>query len=325
MEEDDCHFTLADLDAAAAIVRQSLPETPQYEWPLLGKRCGCRLWVKHENHLPTGAFKLRGGIVYLNDLRLRQPEVRGVIAATRGNHGQSIAWVASRMGMSTTIVVPHGNNQEKNAAMRALGAELIEHGVDFQAAYDQATRLAKERDLHLVPSFHPLLVRGVASWALEFFRAVPDLDVLYVPIGLGSGICGAIAARDALGLNFEIVGVVAQGAPTYADSFKAGRSVPSERTETMADGIACRVPDENALKIISAGARRVVAVSEEAIAAAIAAFLHDTHNLAEGAAAAALAAVMGDRDQLAGRKVGVVLTGSNIDAATLRSALTGRT
>jgi threonine dehydratase len=321
MANDDYRLSLADLEAATAVVRQGLFETPQFEWPLLGKRCGCRIWVKHENHLPVGAFKVRGGLVYLHDLQRKQPTVRGVIAATRGNHGQSIAWAAARVGITATLVVPHGNNPEKNAAMLALGAELVERGDDFQAAYEVAAALSQERGLHLVPSFHPSLIRGVASWALEFFRAVPALEVLYVPIGLGSGICGAIAARDALGLRTEIVGVVAQSAPTYFNSFNAGRPVPSERADTIADGIACRIPDANALRIILAGAQRVTAVSEQAIREAIAVYLHDTHNLAEGAAAAALAAIIADRERLAGKRVGVVLTGGNIDAATLRLAL----
>ncbi|HYE07219.1 MAG TPA: threonine dehydratase [Planctomycetota bacterium] len=321
MALSDHDLSLGALDAAAATIREVLAPTPQYDWPLLSARCGCRLWVKHENHLPVGAFKLRGGIVYVAELRRSRPEVRGVIVATRGNHGQSVAWAASRAGMTTTVVVPRANNPEKNAAMRALGAELIEHGDDFQAAYERAVAIAGERSLHLVPSFHPALVRGVASWSLELMRAVPTLTVLYVPIGLGSGICGAIAARDALGLTIEIVGVVAQGAPTYADSFAAGRPVPSARAQTIADGIACRVPDADALRMIRAGASRIVAVSEADIAAAMTAYLHDTHNLAEGAAAAALAAVVADRERNAGRDVGVVLSGGNVDAALLRSVV----
>ena len=311
----------AALEAAAALVHETLPPTPQIEWPLLAQRCGARVIVKHENHLPTGAFKLRGGLVYMHELRAREPGLRGVIAATRGNHGQSVTVAARRYGLLATIVVPHGNSLEKNAAMRAQGARLVEHGRDFQDAFEHAQRLAARDALHLVPSFHPALVRGVASCALELLRAEPQLDLLYVPIGLGSGVCAALDARDALGLRTRIVGVVAERAPTYALSFAAGRVVATESADTLADGLAVRVPNPDALARIGKGVERIVAVSEAEIASAIRAFFSDTHNVAEGAAAAALAAVLRERDSVAGKRVGIVLTGGNIDRALYRAIL----
>src|ERR1700733_11250500 len=223
--------TLDQLEAAAEIVYRVLPPTPQICWPLLCERTGAEVWVKHENHTPLGAFKVRGGLVYMDDLRRRQPSLTGVIAATRGNHGQSIAFAAKRAGLRAVIVVPYGNSVEKNAAMRSLGAEVIEHGHDFQEAYEYSARLAAEQHLHFVRSFDPALLRGVASYALELCRAVPDLDAIYVPIGMGSGICGCIAVRNALGLKTEIIGVVAQGAPAYVLSLAAGRPIASERVE----------------------------------------------------------------------------------------------
>ena len=311
----------AALEAAAALVHQTLQPTPQLEWPLLSQRCRARVIVKHENHLPTGAFKLRGGLVYMHELVKREPGMRGVIAATRGNHGQSIAVSARRFGLEATIVVPHANSLEKNAAMRAQGAELVEHGRDFQDALEQAQALAARDGLHLVPSFHPALVRGVASWALELLRAEPDLAVLYVPIGLGSGVCAALEARDALGLRTQIVGVVAECAPTYALSLAAGRPVATESANTLADGLAVRVPNALALARIQAGVERIVAVSEAEIRAAIRAYFSDTHNVAEGAAAAALAACLREREAVAGKRVGLVLTGGNIDRALYRAIL----
>jgi threonine dehydratase len=304
---------LAELEADAAFVHEVLPPTPQIAWPLLARRVGTEVWVKHENHLPAGSFKPRGGLVYFRELRAREPEVRGVIAATRGNHGQSVPFAARRFGLPTTIVVPHGNALEKNAAMRALGATLIEHGRDFQEAYEHAQALAVERGLHFVPSFHEWIVRGVATYALELLRAVPDLELLYVPIGLGSGICGAIRARDALGARTRIVGVVTEGAPTYALSFAAGKPVATDSANTLADGLAVRVPNADAVAQICAGAERIVTVSEADIRAAMRALFSDTHNVAEGAGAASLAACLRERAAVAGRRVGVVMTGGNVD------------
>jgi len=313
---------LSELEEAAALVRTAVPPTPQYCWPLLSRRVGAELWVKHENHTPTGAFKIRGGLVYLDELRRAQPGIAGVISATTGNHGQSIAYAATRLGIAATIVVPHGNSPEKNRAMRGFGADLVEHGHDFQAAYEYAVARAEAERLHMLRSFHPLLVRGVASYALELFRAVGGLDTVYVPIGLGSGICGVIAARDALGETAEIVGVVAENAPTYALSFAAGHAVPTNSADTMAGGLAVRVPNEEALAIIRAGAARIVAVSEAEMRQAMRIMFTDTHNLAEGAGAAPLAAALKERGRLAGKRVAVVQSGGNIDRATLTRVLT---
>jgi len=306
---------LAELEADAAFVHATLPPTPQIAWPLLARRAGAEVWVKHENHLPAGSFKPRGGLVYFRELLAREPKVRGVVAATRGNHGQSVPFAARRFGLPTTIVVPRANSRDKNAAMGALGATLIEHGRDFQEAFEHAQKLAVAEGLHFVPSYHPWLVRGVASYVLELLRAVPDLAVLYVPIGLGSGICAAIRARDALAARTRIVGVVTERAPTYALSFDAGKPVPTESADTFADGLAVRVPNADALERIRTGAERVVTVSEAEVRAAVRALFSDTHNVAEGAGAAALAGCLKERGQLAGRRVGVVLTGGNIDRA----------
>jgi threonine dehydratase len=314
--------TLATLDAAAAVVYCAMPPTLQQRWPLLDARCGAEVWVKHENHTPVGAFKVRGGLVYLDDLSRRSPRVSGIVAATRGNHGQSVAFAAARHGLPVTAVVPFGNSESKNRAMTALGAELVERGRDFQDALDAARSLAAERGWHFMPSFHPLLVRGVASWALEFMRAVPDLHTLYVPIGLGSGICGAIAVRDLLNLRTRIVGVVSAGAPAYARSLEAGRLVSHDVTTQLADGLACRTPVAEALEIIGKGAERVVEVTDEDVEAAMRAIYDDTHNVAEGAAAAALAAVLQERELIAGQRVGIVLTGANVDASAFARALT---
>jgi threonine dehydratase len=313
--------TLTELDAAAEIVRRVVPPTPQYCWPLLSRRVGAELWVKHENHTQTGAFKIRGGVVYLDDLRRSQPSIAGVISATTGNHGQSIACAATRLGLKATIVVPHGNSPEKNRAMAGFGATLVEHGHDFQAAYEHAMAMAERDNLHPVRSFHPLLVRGVASYGLELFRAVPDLDTVYVPIGLGSGICGVIAAREALGLKTEIVGVVAANAPTYALSFAAGKPVASNSADTFAGGLAVRVPDAAALDIICRYVTRIVTVTEAEMRAAMRIIFSDTHNLAEGAGAAPFAAALQARDQLAGKKVAVIQSGGNIDRALFAEIL----
>ncbi len=306
-------FSLEELRDAHRIVREALRPTPTFAWPLLARRLGAEIVVKHENHHPIGAFKVRGGVTYVDAFRRRAPNAAGLISATRGNHGQSLAFAGRRFGIPVTIVVPMGNSTEKNAAMRALGANLIEHGADFQAAREEAQRLARARGVEIVPAFHRDLALGVATYALELFGDRPDLDVLYVPIGQGSGICGCIAARDLLGLKTEIVGVQATRAPAYALSFAAGRAVSTEGSDTLADGMATRVPDEQALDIIRRGASRIVLVSDAEIAAAIRVYWTDTHNLAEGAGAAGLAAAMQERSRLAGRRVGLVLSGGNID------------
>ncbi|MCH8035942.1 MAG: threonine dehydratase [Proteobacteria bacterium] len=312
---------LGEIEAAAELIYRHLGPTPEYCWPLICERAGTEVWVKHENHTPIGAFKLRGGLVYLDDLMKRAPETRGVIAATRGNHGQSVAYAARRAGIEAVVVAPHGNSAEKNRAMRALGAELIEHGEDFNAALERAEELAAARGLHAFPSYHPLLVRGVATYGLELLRAVPDLDTVYVPIGLGSGINGVISARDALGLKTRVVGVVAERAAAYALSFEAGRPVSTETCDTLADGVSVRIPDAEALAVMLKGAERVVTVSEDEIEAAMRAYYPDTHNLAEGAGAAPLAALLKEKEIMAGRKAAVILSGGNVDTELTRRVL----
>lgn len=301
------------LEQAARLVHSVFPPTPQICWPLLSERLGAEVWVKHENHTPVGAFKIRGGLVYFHELKRREPDVVGVIAATRGNHGQSIAFAAQCHGLSAVVVVPHGNSREKNAAMRVRGVELIEYGDDFQDALEHAEQLAENRKLHFVPSFDVALVTGVASYSLELFRTAPDIDTLYVPIGLGSGICGAIAVREALGLKTEIVGVSAAAAPAYVKSFAAGHAVSMPVSDTVADGMACRVPNAEALELILSKVARVVVVDESEIRAAMRHLFTDTHNVAEGAGAAALAAAIKEREKIQGRRIAVVQTGGNID------------
>ncbi len=309
------------LERAAGRVADVMGTTPTRNWPLLSERCGCAVFVKHENHTPIGAFKVRGGLLYLESLRREHPEVSTVVAATRGNHGQSIAWAAGRVGLRARIVVPHGNNPEKNAAMRAFGAELVEFGADFQEAYDHARELADGSGGHLVPSYDAALLSGVASYAMELFADAPTLDAIYVPIGLGSGICSVLAAREALGLRTEVIGVVADGAPAYALSFDAGKPVETGLPDTLADGLAVRVPHPDALEVILAGASRVVAVTDAAIELAMASYFRDTHNIAEGAGAAPLAALFGEKERMRGKQVGLVLSGGNVDRATYLAAL----
>jgi threonine dehydratase len=306
-------FDLQQLERAQDIVSAAMPPTPAHLWPLLSERLGATAIVKHENHTPTGAFKVRGGLVYVDRLKRERPHTTGLISATRGNHGQSLAFAASRFRVPVTIFVPHGNSVEKNRAMRAFGASLVEHGEDFQSAREEAGRRAKLSGLEFVASFHPDLVLGVATYALELLRKVPDLDVLYVPIGQGSGICGCILARDLLGLATEIVGVQSTEAPSYALSYAAGTVVTTETSKTLADGMATRAPDADALAIIRKGASRIVQVTDDEIRVAIRALWTDTHNLAEGAGAAALAAALQDKPKIRGKRVGLVLSGGNID------------
>jgi len=306
-------FDLQQLEQAQLTVGAAMPPTPAYLWPLLSQRLGASAIVKHENHTPTGAFKVRGGLVYVDRLKRERPHTAGLISATRGNHGQSLAFAAARYGVPVTIYVPHGNSVEKNRAMRAFGADLVEHGEDFQSAREEAERRARLDGLEFVPSFHPDLVMGVATYALELLRKVGDLDVLYVPIGQGSGICGCILARDLLGLTTEIVGVQSTEAPSYALSFAAGTVVTTETSHTLADGMATRVPDADALAIIRKGASRMVQVTDDEVAIAIRAYWADTHNLAEGAGAAALAAALQDKPKIRGKRVGLILSGGNID------------
>lgn len=311
------------LQRAAAVVHRTLAPTPQFAWPLLAEALGTDVWVKHENHTPIGAFKLRGGLVYFDELKRREPTCPGVITATKGNHGQSVGFAARAAGLPATIFVPHGNSREKNAAMRALGVELIEHGHDFQAAREEAARVAATRALHFVPAFHPDLVRGVASYWLEMFDAVAALDVVFVPIGQGSGITACIAAREALGLATRIVGVVSAQAPCYALSLRAGHVVEAPVSTQLADGLACRVPDADAFEQIRRHADDVIEVSDAEIAAAMRLLFAATHNVAEGAGAASLAAALKVRHTLAGRRVGITVSGGNVDSDQFARVLSG--
>lgn len=314
-------ITLDDIESAARIIYSDMQATPQYRWPLLCERLGTEVWVKHENHSPVGAFKIRGGLVYFAHLAQSDQIPKGVIGATRGNHGQSVGYAARRYGIPATIVVPHGNSVEKNAAMKALGVKLIEHGDDFQAAREYAQTLAREQSLHLVPSFNPLLVAGVATYSLELFQAVKDIDVAYVPIGLGSGICGMLATRDALGLKTKVVGVVSAHASAYAQSFKARRTIESPVTTRLSDGMACRVPEPAALELILEGVDHIVQVTDEEVSAAMRMMFECTHNVCEGAGAAALAAATQEKSRLAGRKVAVIASGGNIDQDVFANVL----
>ena len=313
--------TLADIEAAAQVVYRSMPATPQYRWGTLSDRLGTDCWVKHENHTPVGAFKIRGGLSYFDRLARRGPLPREVICATRGNHGQSVAWAARAHGVACTIVVPHGNSVEKNAAMRSLGARLVEHGDDFQASREHAQALAAERDGHMVPSFHADLLSGVATAWWEFFRAVPQLDLVYVPIGLGSSACSAIAAKLALGHRVRVVGVVSAHATTYADSLAAGHVVSAPVSTRLADGMACRVAEADALEVLARHLDHVVQVSDDEVAQAMRILFADTHNVAEGAGAAAFAAAWQERALLRGLTVGAAFSGGNVDSGVFADVL----
>ena len=312
-------FSRDNLEEARKTVHRAFPGTPQYRWPLLCERTGAEVWVKHENHTPIGAFKVRGGLIHLARVAKENLAPNGLITATRGNHGQSLAYAGARFDIPVTILVPHGNSSEKNAAMKAFGARLIEHGQDFDTARVEAMRLAEQEGLYFAPSFHRDLVLGVATWALELFEAAPGLEVLYVPIGMGSGICGAILARDLLGLATEIVGVQSEGAPSYKLSFEAGRVIETNSAITNADGLATRVPDPQAVAIINKGAARILTVTDEEIAEAVRIYWTDTHNLVEGAGAASLAGLMQERTKMLGRQVGLDLSGGNIDLKLFKS------
>jgi threonine dehydratase len=310
-----------EIAAAARIVHAAMAPTPQQCWPQLCSRLGAEVWLKHENHTPVGAFKVRGGLVYFAALARAGRSPPGVICATRGNHGQSVAFAARRYGIAATIVVPHGNSRAKNAAMCVLGASLIEHGHDFQAAREHAEELAHAPSLEMVPSFHPWLVTGVATYAFEFLSAVPDLEVVYVPVGLGSGICGMLAARDALGMRTEIVGVVSAHATAYADSFAASTPVESPVSTRLADGMACRIVEPAALDLMLKGVERIVRVTDEEVAAAMRMLFDCTHNVAEGAGAAATAAAAQESGRNRGRKIGVILSGANVDREVFAEVL----
>lgn len=314
-------LTRDDIEQAAHKVYQVMPATAQYPWPLLAERLGCTVWVKHENHTPTGAFKVRGGITFMHWLKRTHPAARGIVTATRGNHGQSLALAARALGLRALIVVPEGNSVEKNQAMRGFGGEVVEWGRDFDEAREEAARLAHTHGLYLVPPFHTELVKGVATYALELFMAAPDLDTVYVPIGCGSGICGVIAARDALGLKTQVVGVVSTEAAAAKLSFEARAICETATANTFADGLAVRKPVPEAFAIYGAAAARIVSVGEDQIAEAMRVYYTDTHNLAEGAGAAALAALIQEREAMAGKRVGVILSGGNVDRAVYASVI----
>jgi threonine dehydratase len=318
-------FTLDELHDAASSIRAVVPPTPAYAWPLLAKRVGASVVVKHENHTPIGAFKVRGGLVYVNALCRAEPDLEGLVTATRGNHGQSIALAAARHKVPVVIVVPEGNSREKNAAMEAFGAELVTAGKDFDESRVIAAEIQKQRGYHYVPAFHRDLVRGVATYAYELFSSFADLDVVFVPIGMGSGICGIITVRDLLGLKTEVIGVVAENAPAYALSFKAGQLVPTNSARTFADGMACRDPNGEAFDIIKQGAAGIVTVSEDEIAEAMRVYYATTHNLAEGAGAAPLAALLKERARYAGKRAGLILSGGNVDMPLFMQVLRGET
>lgn len=318
-------FTARDLDQATTIVRTLMPATPAHTWPLLSHRAGLQVVVKHENHTPTGSFKARGGLVYIEALKSSGQIPKGLVTATRGNHGQSVAIGAARCGIPALIVVPEGNSAEKNAAMEAFGGELVVSGKDFDESRVTAAQIEHDRGYHFIPSFHSNLVLGVATYAYELFMSHGDLDVVYVPIGMGSGICALLAVRDLLKIKTEIVGVVAENAPAFALSFEAGRPIVTETARTFADGMACRQPPPESLEIVLKGASRVIRVSEDEIASAIRYLYTDTHNLSEGAGAASLAALLKDPHTDAYKKAGVVLCGGNIDMSTFATVISGQT
>jgi threonine dehydratase len=314
---------LNEIESAARLVYQSMAATPQYSWPLLNARAGAEVWLKHENHTPVGAFKVRGGLVYMDWLRRERPEVKTVVSATRGNHGQSMGFAAAQYGIRVVIVVPFGNSVEKNRAMRALGAELVEFGEDFQEASEHAELLEQENGWHRVPSFDMHLVTGVSTYALELFTECPKIETIYVPIGMGSGACGTIAARNALGLATKVVGVVSSHAPAYALSFAAGEVREYEAATLIADGVACRKPDASALEILRAGVDRIVMVEDDEVKDAMQACFADTHNVAEGAGAIGLAALLKDRAP-GGQRVATVLTGGNVNSELFGEVLCSR-
>ena len=313
--------SLEQIREAQKALSRYMPPTPQYSWPLINRRLGAEVWVKHENHTPVGAFKIRGALLYMEWLKRTEPKLAGVIAATRGNHGQGVAMAARLHDVKCVIVVPHGNSSEKNRAMVAQGAELLEHGLDFQEALEYARSLSTERGLVMVDSFHEQLVRGTATYAMEFLQAAPLMSSIYVPIGLGSSVCGVSAARNALGMATEIVGVVASGSPSYALSFAQHKVVEAASQTAIADGLACRTPNPAAMEIIWANVARIIEVSDNEIAFAMRALYQDTHNVAEGAAAAALAGALKEQDQNQGKTIGVVVTGGNVDASVFAGVL----
>ena len=325
MNNEPLTFELSQLEQAAELVYKAMAPTPLYAWPKLKRRAGCTVWVKHENHTPTGAFKVRGGLVYLDRLRREQPHIRGIISATRGNHGQSLSYAAARTSIPATIYVPNGNSPDQNSAIASFGAKVVEFGRDFDEAKHEAFRVAAAEDLLFVPSFHPDLVAGVASYALELFRAAPKLDAVYVGVGMGSGICGLIAARDLLGLDTEIIGVGSVKANASALSFAAGAPRPQASAATFADGLATREPNAQAIATMCRGVSRFVEVSEDAIAEAMRIYFDDAHQVSEGAGAAPLAALLSEGPHAGDKNAAVILSGGNIERARYLKVLAGQT
>ncbi|MBO0911109.1 MAG: threonine dehydratase [Acidobacteria bacterium] len=313
--------SLDEITDAGKLVYELVDPTPQISWPLINARLGARVWVKHENHTPIGAFKARTAIVYAAELFHRRPAARGLITATRGNHGQAVALAGQRFGVAVTIVVPHRNSREKNAAMRAQGAELIEFGKDFQDAREHAQKLSEEQGLDFVPSYHRDIVKGVATYWMELFTRIPDLDVVFVPIGMGSGISAACAVRNGMHLKTKIVGVVSDRAPAYALSFEAGRRIEAPATTEIADGVACRAPDDEALEVIGENVDHIVRASDQEVREAMRMYFASTHNVAEGAGALPLAAALKEADSLRGKRVGLILTGGNVDREVFAQVL----
>lgn len=318
-------LTFEELEWAIEVVGRHVAPTPQYAWPLLAEVAGSRVTLKHENHTPTGAFKVRGGLVYFERLVTDRPAVRGVVSATRGNHGQSLAYAGRVHGRSVTIFVPHGNSVEKNAAMRSLGAEVIERGRDFQEARDASVEHARTRGIEPVPPFHRDLVLGVATYAYELFRGSGPLDTVYVPVGMGSGINAIIAVRDLLGLETDVVGVVAEGAPATKLTFEAGVVVATDEAATFVDGVATRSPDPAAMAGVLAGAARIITVSDDAVAEAMRIVFRTTHNVAESAGAIALAGLLSEPVERRGTESAFVLCGGNVDSDQFRDVLAGAT
>lgn len=317
--------SIAEIQAAGELIYRFMRPTPQYCWPLLSERLGTEVWLKHENHTPIGAFKARSAVAYVDALMKREPATRGLITATHGNYGQAVALAAKQFGLSATILVPQGNSREKNAAMRAQGSTLIEYGVDYQAARERAVELAREQGLHMVQPFHYDIVRGVGTYWLELFSSLKNIDVAYVPIGMGSGICAAAAVRNGLGLKTKLIGVVSAHALCFALSFAQRKPVEAPATTKISDGLACRKAEEEPLSILLENIDRIVTVTDGEVEDSMRHIFTDTHNIVEGAGAAGLAAALKEKEQLRGKRVALVATGANVDREVLARILQGHT
>src|SRR3954462_1545931 len=316
--------TLQEVGEAQKLVHHLMLPTSKISCPLLNQKLEAQVWIKHENHTPIGAFKARSAVFYAAQLFRNGNQIKGMITATRGNHGQSVGLAGQRFNVPDTMGVPHGNSVEKNTAMRSQGARLIEFGQDFQESREHAQKLSEEQGLHFVPPFHRDIVTGVATYWMECLTPVPDLDAVYVPIGMGSGICGACAVRNGLNLKTRIIGVAAEGAPAYALSYEAGRTIEAPVTTLIADGMACRTPDDDAFEIIQKNIDRMVRVSEDELRHALRVYFSDTHNVIEGAGAASLAAALKEKSSVAGRRIALIATGGNVDRDVFTKVLAER-